>query len=85
MQVPNDESRQHGLSAAHAAGSIAAACKDAIRVEQQKHEHELSALRVQYEAKLRAVSERLGELQRECGPCANRRAVSSWPEGNGRV
>ncbi len=73
--MPNNES-QHGLSAA---------CKDAIRVEQQKHQHDLSTLRVEYEAKLRAVSERLGELKRECGPCAKRPAVSRLPEGNGLV
>ena len=50
----------------------AAACTDAIRESQQKHEHELSALRAHYEAQL-------GELRSTCRPCANG-PPASYPE-----
>jgi hypothetical protein len=81
LQAPNDEPRQLGLSAAAATGSIAAACEDPIRAEQQRHQQELAVLRVHYETKLRAVSEQLGALQRECGPCADGHDVSSVNQG----
>ena len=42
----------------------AAACTDAIRETQRKHELELAALRAHYEAQL-------GELRSTCKPCAN--------------
>jgi hypothetical protein len=81
LQAPNDVPRQLGLSAAAATGSIAAACEDPIRAEQQRHQQELAVLRVHYETKLRAVSEQLGALQRECGPCADGHDVSSVNQG----
>ena len=73
FQVPNDDALRNGLGGAVDAAK-AAACADAIRETRQKHEHELSALRSNYEAQL-------GALRSSCRPCANGPPASNPESG----
>jgi hypothetical protein len=73
FQVPNDDALRNGLGGAVDAAK-AAACADAIRETRQKHEHELCALRSNYEAQL-------GALRSSCRPCANGPPASNPESG----
>ncbi len=69
----NDDALRNGLGGAVDAAK-AAACADAIRETRQKHEHELCALRSNYEAQL-------GALRSSCRPCANGPPASNPESG----